>query len=74
MKKSKPAKNVELIGYKFYGIPSDQDRQLELKTFGCCRKIWNLMLADKSQYYQTNQKSLNNSGEIQTAVSISERD
>ena len=38
MKKSKPAKNVELIGYKFYGIPSDQDRQLELKTFGCCRR------------------------------------
>ena len=59
MKKSKPAKNVELIGYKFYGIPSDHDRQLELKTFGCCRKIWNLMLADKNQYYQANQKSLN---------------
>ena len=56
MKKSKPAKNVELIGYKFYGIPSDHDRQLELKTFGCCRKVWNLMLADKNQYYQANQK------------------
>lgn len=22
------------------------------KTFGCCRKVWNLMLADKISYYE----------------------
>lgn len=50
--------NVELIAYKYYGIPSIIDLQLELKTFGCCRKVWNLMLSDKNNYYKEYKKNL----------------
>ena len=28
------------------------------KTFGCCRKVWNLMLSDKITYYKTTGESL----------------
>lgn len=49
--------NVELIAYKYYGIPSIIDLQLELKTFGCCRKVWNLMLSDKNNYYKEYKKN-----------------
>ena len=44
------------IKYRIY--PSAEQRELFAKTFGCCRKIWNLMLADKITYYQQTQKML----------------
>ena len=44
------------IKYRIY--PSAAQRELFAKTFGCCRKIWNLMLADKITYYQQTQKML----------------
>lgn len=37
------------IKYRIY--PSAEQKVLFAKTFGCCRKIWNLMLADKITYY-----------------------
>ena len=44
------------IKYRIY--PSAEQKVLFAKTFGCCRKIWNLMLADKITYYQQTQKML----------------
>ena len=44
------------IKYRIY--PSAEQRELFAKMFGCCRKIWNLMLADKITYYQQTQKML----------------
>ena len=38
------------IKYRIY--PTKSQEELLQKTFGCCRKIWNLMLADKINYYK----------------------
>lgn len=38
------------IRYRLY--PSDEQRVMLAKTFGCCRKIYNLMLEDKIAYYK----------------------
>jgi len=40
------------IKYRLY--PTMEQRIMFVKTFGCCRKIYNLMLADKIAYYQAN--------------------
>ena len=44
------------IKYRIY--PTKEQEILFLKTFGCCRKVWNLMLADKISYYQKEKKTL----------------
>ena len=44
------------IKYRVY--PTTEQCILFAKTFGCCRKIYNLMLADKIAYYQEHQKTL----------------
>lgn len=38
--------------YKFRIYPNKEQEVLLLKTFGCCRKIWNLMLNDKIRAYE----------------------
>lgn len=41
--------------YKFRIYPNKNQQILINKTFGCCRKVWNLMLNDKIEHYkQTN--------------------
>lgn len=40
------------IKYRLY--PTKQQAILFEQTFGCCRKLWNLMLSDKIDYYQNN--------------------
>lgn len=52
MKKLKKNVNCEMVAYRFYGIPSKQDAELENKTFGCCRYLWNRMLADHNELYR----------------------
>lgn len=52
MKKLKKSSNCEMVAYRFYGIPSRQDAELENKTFGCCRYLWNRMLADHNELYR----------------------
>ena len=42
------------IKYRLY--PTTEQAIFFAKTFGCCRKIWNLMLVDKIESYQTNGK------------------
>lgn len=44
------------IKYRIY--PNAQQIVLIAKTFGCCRKIWNLMLADKINHYRANKTQL----------------
>lgn len=44
------------IKYRLY--PTKEQAIFFTKTFGCCRKIWNLMLADKLAYYNANGKML----------------
>lgn len=40
--------------------PTQEQRVFFAKSFGCRRKIWNLMLADKIAYYKENGKMLHN--------------
>lgn len=38
------------IKYRLY--PTDEQKIMFAKTFGCCRKVYNLMLADKIACYE----------------------
>ena len=42
------------IKYRIY--PTREQAVLFAKTFGCCRKVYNLMLADKMESYQATGK------------------
>lgn len=44
--------------YKFLIRPTEEQKILIEKTFGCVRFIYNRMLSDKKDYYQKTQKSL----------------
>lgn len=44
------------IKYRIY--PNDAQCELFLKTFGCCRKVWNLMLADREAAYKRDGSTL----------------
>lgn len=42
------------IRYRAY--PTEDQKTLFAKTFGCCRKVWNLMLSDKIKGYEATGK------------------
>lgn len=42
------------IKYRIY--PTSEQKVMFAKTFGCCRKVYNLMLADKIESYQVSSK------------------
>ena len=44
------------IKYRIY--PTKEQEILIQKTFGCARKIWNLMLDEKQRYYIETGKNL----------------
>ena len=44
------------IKYRIY--PTKSQEELLQKTFGCCRKVWNLMLTDKINYYKETKQTL----------------
>ena len=46
--------------YKFRLYPTQEQKVLFEKTFGCSRFIWNQMLADKIAYYEETGKTLKN--------------
>lgn len=46
------------IKYRLY--PTTEQEELFAKTFGCCRKIWNLMLNDKIEHYRLTKEMLQN--------------
>ena len=43
--------------YKIRCYPTEQQKELILKTFGCCRWYWNQALNDNINYYKENKKS-----------------
>ena len=57
MSKKNGLKN-RAIKYRIY--PTDEQKQFILFNVGCCRKVWNLMLNDKIDYYKENKLMLNN--------------
>lgn len=46
-----------LKAYKIRCYPNDFQKELILKTFGCCRWYWNQALNDNIKYYKENKKS-----------------
>ena len=49
---------TDYLAYKFRIYPTDEQKILFQKTFGCCRFIWNQMLSDKMKYYEKEKKML----------------
>lgn len=45
--------------YKFRIYPNKEQETLIQKTFGCCRFVYNQMLALKINKYQTSKESIN---------------
>ena len=58
MAKKKKNSNVANLAFKFYIMPDSEQQVFFAKTFGCCRKIYNLILADKIAYYQKYKESI----------------
>ena len=50
------SKENKAFKYRLY--PNAMQEEYFQKTFGCCRKIWNLMLNDKIEHYQKTKKYL----------------
>lgn len=46
--------------YKYRLKPNKKQQELIIKTFGCCRFIYNKMLEDKINYYKETKQMLNN--------------
>ena len=46
--------------YHFRIYPTDKQKELFVKTFGCVRSIYNKMLADKIEHYRQTRKMLKN--------------
>lgn len=46
------------IAYKYRIYPNKEQKELILKTFGCTRKVWNLLLNDKIKYYEEHKEML----------------
>ena len=46
--------------YKYRIYPDPEQQVAMRRTFGCCRKVWNLMLADKIAWYQQTGTMLKN--------------
>lgn len=44
------------IKYRLY--PTTEQKEMFAKTFGCCRKVWNLMLNDKIEHYRVTKEML----------------
>lgn len=44
--------------FKYRIYPTTEQQTLFAQTFGCCRKVWNLMLSDKQEYYKKHHKIL----------------
>lgn len=57
MRKKKGVKN-KAIKYRLY--PTTEQEIYFSKCFGCCRKIWNLMLCDREKSYKETGKSVKN--------------
>jgi len=48
--KSNNSKHVRALQFEIF--PNEEQKLLIEKTFGCCRKVYNLIIADKLAYYE----------------------
>jgi len=62
---------VKAYKYRFY--PTDEQRQILARTFGCVRYVWNWALATRSAAYQERQESLNYN-DLSGALSVLKKD
>lgn len=46
--------------YRFRIYPDEKQKEMLAKTFGCCRFLYNIMLADKIKEYEVTRKMLKN--------------
>ena len=46
--------------YKYRIYPNAEQEAFFVRTFGCCRKVWNLMLSDKVEHYREHKEMLHN--------------
>ena len=51
---------MQYTAYFFRIYPTDKQKELFVKTFGCARSIYNKMLADKIEHYKQTKKMLKN--------------
>lgn len=56
MKRNNPNPDARLKGYRFLLLPNSEQTNLIERTFGCCRKVWNLMLDERETEYKNNKK------------------
>ena len=47
---------ILIKAYKIRCYPTEEQKELILKTFGCCRWYWNQALADNIKFYEENKK------------------
>ena len=48
------------VAYKYRIYPTAEQESFFARTFGCCRKVWNLMLSDKAAHYREHKEMLHN--------------
>ena len=58
MKHKKKNENIKSRAIKYRLYPDSKQKETLENYFGCCRKVWNLMLSDRIDYYKQNKKSL----------------
>jgi len=64
---------MALKAYKYRFYPTDDQRQLLARTFGCVRYVWNWALATRSAAYKDQKESLNYN-DLSGALSILKKD
>jgi putative transposase len=55
---SKPKNPVNRIAVKYRLYPTEEQKTMLTKTFGCVRKVYNLMLEDKIKAYKKDKTNL----------------
>lgn len=58
IKRNNPSPDARLKGYRFLLLPSSEQINLIERTFGCCRKVWNLMLDERETEYKQHKKTV----------------
>ena len=63
--KSNNSKHVRALQFEIF--PNEEQKLLIEKTFGCCRKVYNLIIADKLAYYEKYNQNYANRHKIEGA-------
>ena len=58
------------IKYRLY--PTAEQEIMFAKTFGCCRKVYHLMLEDKIKHYKATKETLNNTPNLEIKEALVE--